>query len=250
MRGLLIIGAASGLGKNLAEVVARDQPDVPLFLADVDMVSLAKVSAAVSARGHCKCDVLRDEDVAVTFDAASRAMPGFCSVVNTAGVAANGREGAQTGGWTRIMDINAGGTIRVSVHAIAHNENGGKIETLVNIASLAGIYPAPMSPVYAASKAAVLHYGRSVPAASGVRVITVCPGFAETPMVTNQDKGVVDYMKSMQDGQLLSPAQVSRAILHALCCPPPLLPSGSCLRVTVQQGIDVVSQKTHVLSKL
>lgn len=142
----------------------RDQPDVPLFLADVDMVSLAKVLvialcavavessalfvpvlhsrirsalqsvlAAIASRCPppppptsyhallaCKadlhvprrCDVLRDEDVAITFDAASRAMPGFCSVVNTAGVAANGREGAQTGGWTRIMDINAGGTIR------------------------------------------------------------------------------------------------------------------------------------------
>lgn len=40
--------------------------------------------------------------------------------------------------------------------------------------------------------------------------------------------------------QLISPAQVSRAILHALQCPPHLLPSGSCLRVTVQQGGRVV----------
>ena len=66
-------------------------------------------------------------------------------------------------------------TPRVCMHALSHNDkNGGKIETLVNIASLvpnpshntriiitthvastqAGIYPAPMSPVYAASKAA------------------------------------------------------------------------------------------------
>jgi hypothetical protein len=34
--------------------------------------------------------------------------------------------------------------------------------------------------------------------------------------------------------QLLSPAQVSRAILHALTSPQ--IPSGSCVRVTVQQG--------------
>jgi hypothetical protein len=32
--------------------------------------------------------------------------------VNTAGVAANGQEQAHGGGWSRIMDINAGGTIR------------------------------------------------------------------------------------------------------------------------------------------
>jgi hypothetical protein len=83
--------------------------------------------------------------------------------------------------------------------------------------SQAGIYPAPLSPVYAASKAAgevshqrnqpifvfhlcsfsprvcfravffhmmsrdilpVLHYGRSVPQTAGIRVITICPGFA------------------------------------------------------------------------
>jgi hypothetical protein len=40
--------------------------------------------------------------------------------------------------------------------------------------------------------------------------------------------------------QLISPAQVSRAILHALTAPPSLLPSGSCVRVTVQQGTCVV----------
>ncbi len=36
--------------------------------------------------------------------------------------------------------------------------------------------------------------------------------------------------------KLITPAQVSRAILHALTCPRSLLPSSSCVRVTVQQG--------------
>lgn len=239
------------MGRNIAETMRREHAHVPLFLADIEPISLAKVCASVSACGHCRCDVTCDSDVARTFDEASKAMPGFCSVVNTAGIAAKGEENVDGAGWAKIMDVNAGGTIRVYMHALSHNDKkGGRVETLVNIASLAGIYPAPISPVYAASKAAVVHFGRSAPPAAGVRVMTVCPGFADTPMVTNQDHGVVEHMKSMQEGKLISPAQVSRAILHALTCPPSLLPSGSCIRVTVQQGIDVVALKAHVISKL
>ena len=84
----------------------------------------------------------------------------------------------------------------------------------------------------------VLHYGRSVPQTAGIRVITICPGFAglgdccfahdkmlhdsplhphshhrhrhhhlqlyhpETPMVTDQNQAVVEYMKSLQDGKV------------------------------------------------
>ena len=59
-------------------------------------------------------------------------------------------------------------------------------------------------------------------------------------MVTNQDAGVVEHMKSMQEGVLIPPAQVSRAILHALMAGAERLPSGSCVRVTVQQGGAVV----------
>ena len=57
-----------------------------------------------------RCDVCRDGDVQAAFAAAAQAIPLFCSVVNTAGVASRGLE--EDDSWNRIMDINAGGAIR------------------------------------------------------------------------------------------------------------------------------------------
>jgi hypothetical protein len=96
---------------------------------------------------RARCDVTRDDDVAQVLAAASKAMPGFCSVVNTAGtflcisepfsrfpfahktrhynhvhihaktlcspgIAAKGEGESDAGSWGRILDVNAGGSIR------------------------------------------------------------------------------------------------------------------------------------------
>ena len=52
---------------------------------------------------------------------------------------------------------------------------------VVNVASLAGLMPLPVAPVYAATKAGVVNFSRSlehVAKTHGVRVNCLCPGFA------------------------------------------------------------------------
>lgn len=60
--------------------------------------------------------------------------------------------------------------------------------TLVGIASVAGYRGLPGSAAYCASKAAVISYLESLRVelrASGVRVVTLCPGYIATPMTRN-----------------------------------------------------------------
>lgn len=64
----------------------------------------------------------------------------------------------------------------------------GRGGVVVNVASQAGLWTVPITPVYAATKAGVVHFSRSMVMARkthGVRVHALCPGFADTPLVAD-----------------------------------------------------------------
>jgi NAD(P)-dependent dehydrogenase (short-subunit alcohol dehydrogenase family) len=65
---------------------------------------------------------------------------------------------------------------------------------LAAIASLAGMIGMPEGGAYSASKAAVIMLLRSLRldlALHGIRVTTVCPGFVDTPMITDEERRTV-----------------------------------------------------------
>jgi NAD(P)-dependent dehydrogenase (short-subunit alcohol dehydrogenase family) len=84
----------------------------------------------------------------------------------------------------RVMDVNVFGmaaTFSPFVHAMRLAGRG----RLVGIASVAGIRGLPGAEAYSASKAAAISYLESLRLemrGSGVRVVTICPGYIETPM--------------------------------------------------------------------
>jgi short-subunit dehydrogenase len=84
----------------------------------------------------------------------------------------------------RVMCTNWFGTIATLQPFIAAMRARGR-GTLAGIASVAGIRGLPGAGAYSASKAAAINYLESLRvelAGSGVRVVTVCPGYIETPM--------------------------------------------------------------------
>ncbi len=84
--------------------------------------------------------------------------------------------------------------------------------SIVATASLAGLTATPMDPVYALTKHAVVGFVRSVApqlAARGIRINALCPGFADTPIVPDELRGVLDV-------PLIEPSFVAEAALQAL----------------------------------
>jgi len=84
----------------------------------------------------------------------------------------------------QVMDINVLGMVKTfqpfiaAMHAAQHG-------TLVGIASVAGFRGLPGAGAYSASKAAAIAYLESLRVelhGSGVKVVTICPGYIETPM--------------------------------------------------------------------
>jgi NAD(P)-dependent dehydrogenase (short-subunit alcohol dehydrogenase family) len=84
----------------------------------------------------------------------------------------------------QVMDINVLGmvqTFQPFVHAMSEAKRG----TLVGIASVAGFRGLPGASAYSASKAAAIAYLESLRVemrGSGVKVVTIAPGYIKTPM--------------------------------------------------------------------
>uniref|UniRef100_A0A8B8DW40 15-hydroxyprostaglandin dehydrogenase [NAD(+)] n=1 Tax=Crassostrea virginica TaxID=6565 RepID=A0A8B8DW40_CRAVI len=97
--------------------------------------------------------------------------------------------------WEKCIDINLNGTIRGTQLGLEYlrKDNGGNGGVILNMASLAGIFPVNYTPVYCASKHAVIGYTRSWalhPDAvnNGVRLFCLCPSFVDTDMIKMDDK--------------------------------------------------------------
>jgi NAD(P)-dependent dehydrogenase (short-subunit alcohol dehydrogenase family) len=107
--------------------------------------------------------------------------------------------------YRQTMQVNVDGVV-LGVRRLAQVMPPGGC--IIVTASLAGLTPMPNDPVYAATKHAVIGFVRSVAvplATRGIAINAVCPGIADTPMVTDE----VRERLSAADFPLLEPAEVA-----------------------------------------
>src|SRR5581483_618117 len=95
--------------------------------------------------------------------------------------------------YRRAMGVNLDG-VAFGMHAAlgAMGERGGDI---VATASLAGLTAVPFDPIYGANKHAVVGLVRAAGAAyvaKGIRVNAICPGFADTNIVSKEAREALD----------------------------------------------------------
>jgi NAD(P)-dependent dehydrogenase (short-subunit alcohol dehydrogenase family) len=113
--------------------------------------------------------------------------------------------------YRRALGANVDGVV-FGVRRLAQVMEPGS--TIVATASLAGLVPMPLDPVYALTKHAVVGFVRSVApqlAGRGIRINALCPGFADTPIVDEE-------LRKWVGGQgltLISPERVAEAALQA-----------------------------------
>jgi short-subunit dehydrogenase len=84
----------------------------------------------------------------------------------------------------QVMDINVLGMVKTFQPFVAAMR-AARAGTLVGIASVAGFRGLPGASAYSASKAAAISYLESLRVElrdSGVKVVTICPGYIKTPM--------------------------------------------------------------------
>jgi NAD(P)-dependent dehydrogenase (short-subunit alcohol dehydrogenase family) len=182
-RVALVTGAASGLGRATARMLAAEGATV--VCADVDAEGAEAVAGETGGLAVA-CDVAHlDADRAMVALAEERC-GGLDLVHLNAGVSTGCGVGEDfdLGRYRRAMGANLDGVV-FGVHAAlpALRRRGGG--AIVATASLAGLTAVPYDPLYAANKHAVVGLVRSLAplAEEGIRVNAVCPGFAESRII-------------------------------------------------------------------
>jgi NAD(P)-dependent dehydrogenase (short-subunit alcohol dehydrogenase family) len=128
-------------------------------------------------------------------------------MVNNAGIALGGQSHLMPPDhWDRLVDVNLRGVVNGVLAAYPRMVAQGHGH-LVNVASMAGLAPTPLTAAYTMTKHGVVGLTttlRPEAAIHGVRVTVVCPGAIETPIL---DKGPPDDLSPQPAGSSLTSRQ-------------------------------------------
>lgn len=185
VKSVVISGASSGIGLALARHYLERGATVAVFARRGEL--LQTLSAEFPNKVFCYTLDVRDasaiRDAAGDF-MARVGVPDI--VIANAGVSRGTLteyvEDEEV--FQNVMDINVLGMVKTFQPFLSAMRKA-KQGTLVGIASVAGFRGLPGSGAYSASKAAAISYLESLRVemhGSGVKVVTLCPGYIKTPM--------------------------------------------------------------------
>jgi 3-oxoacyl-[acyl-carrier protein] reductase len=218
MKVALVTGAGSGLGAAIAARLAADGMHV--VVNDVDVEAAEKVAASVGGTAS-PFDVGDSAAVDAAVDAVVADLGHLDVLVNNAGIivhrpdvaersmaATMARMGGSEGpavaatstlsdaDWERVLRIHLSGTFFCTRAALRHMEPR-RSGAIVNMASIAGLAGLPMVPEYSAAKGGIVAFTKSVAAEVaplGIRVNAVAPAFIDTPLLSDFDETVKQFI--------------------------------------------------------
>jgi hypothetical protein len=182
---VIITGASSGLGAQLARAIGR-AGGIPV-LAARRADRLAALIEEIPNAEAVTCDVTDERDRERLIDGVIDRYGRLDGLINNAGAGATGpalRTSAET--FSRVLDLNLVAPYALSVLAAQKMRDGGG-RSIVNIASVMGLRSIGTIPdaAYVASKSGMIGLTRELASQwgrYGIRVNAVAPGFFATEM--------------------------------------------------------------------
>ncbi|MCE7000376.1 SDR family oxidoreductase [Saccharothrix sp. S26] len=226
-RTAVVTGAASGIGAEIALVLARSGAKVALLARRADR--LAELADKIAAEGGQALAVAADitGDLTEAAEAIHAAFGRVDLVVNNAGVMlANPITEGRDDEWHRMIDTNLKGLLNVTKAFTADLVEAGATGTadLVNISSIGAHLTFPNYAVYTATKAAVTHLSanlRTELGPQGVRVTNVEPGLVHSELADHIDNADVsaDLTRWREEVPPLNPADIGDVVGFATSRP-------------------------------
>jgi 3-oxoacyl-[acyl-carrier protein] reductase len=225
----LVTGATHGIGRATAFALGRAGYRLGVCARTAEALEslVAELRrAGIEADGRA-ADVADPDQVTALVDHVSRTLGEIGVLVNNAGVLiARPIEELTLEDWDATMATNLRGLFLVT-RAVLPPMRARRRGTIVNVASLSARNGFIGGAAYAASKHAVLGFGRSLMLElrkEGIRIITVCPGSVDTGMIRDQP------MLKPDPSRILQPEDVAETVLHAIRLPDRALVSEIDLR--------------------
>ncbi len=218
----IVTGASQGIGQAIALELAA--AGAAVHLVDIQKDKLEEVAEQIRAAGakasvH-SADVTQASQVEAVVQAVLAEDKRLDHLVNNAGITRDNllmrmREEE----WDAVLNINLKGVYLFSKAVIRHmiGQRSGRI---VNIASVVGLMGNVGQANYAASKAGVIGFSKSLArevASRGITVNCLAPGYIATPMTERLSEEVKKaFLENIPLKRFGTPGEVARVVLFLL----------------------------------
>jgi uncharacterized protein len=212
METVLITGASSGIGLELARCFANDKSD--LVLTARNLPALEKLAVELCEQHQVKvfvvpADLAKPETPQRLFDDLKGRGITVDVLVNNAGFGLHGSfAGLPLDRQMEILQVNIAALVQLTglfLPGMIRAKTGG----ILNVGSVAGFLPGPNMAVYFASKAFVLSFSEALHEETrdnGVTVTNLCPGPTETnfSVVARSHRRRISQAKKMSAAEVAS----------------------------------------------
>ena len=177
----LVTGASSGLGKALAQALAKQNVRLILVARREELLKQLAKELPVATEVH-RIDLSNSDDRKRLIQLIHQKTPDL--VINNAGFGLYGRTLSQPlRELEEMVDVNVQALIEITLESARALQNAQKKGTILNISSAAAFFSYPTFSLYAATKAFVNSFSVGLDAelkSEGIRVLTACPGQINT----------------------------------------------------------------------
>jgi 3-hydroxybutyrate dehydrogenase len=207
----LVTGAASGIGKAIAQRYAREGANI--VIADLNLEAANAAAAEIAAAGGTAMGVAMDvtsEDAVNAGVAATVAAYGGVDVlVSNAGIQiVHPLEEFTYADWKKMLAIHVDGAFLTTRACLPHMYKAGS-GSVIYMGSVHSKEASVLKAPYVTAKHGLIGLAKVVAkegAAHGVRANVICPGFVRTPLV---DKQIPEQAKALN----ISEADVIRKVM-------------------------------------
>ena len=214
----IVTGAAQGIGQAIATSLARDGADV--MVMDLDVARCRETIDAIEKEGRralaLQVNVAEWDSVKTSMDQALKEWGHIDILVNNAGITRDGLlMRMKEDDWNAVLQVNLTGTFHCTKACLSSmsKQRSGRI---INIASIVGAIGNVGQANYAASKAAVIGFTKTVAREYASRTVTVnavAPGFIDTAMTQGLSQDVKDaLLNQIPLRRLGTPADIAAAV--------------------------------------
>jgi len=215
----LVTGAAQGIGKAIAFLLAGNGADI--VVSDINLERAEETAKEIEGTGQramaIRVDVANSEEVERMVQTILERFGHIDILVNNAGIARDRLILRMTEeDWDAVLNVNLKGTFNCTKAVVRHmsKQRSGKI---VSIASVVGEMGNAGQANYSASKAGVSGFTKTIArefAQRGINVNAVAPGYIETPMTdVLREKTKEELKQLIPMDRLGRPEDVAEAVL-------------------------------------
>jgi 3-oxoacyl-[acyl-carrier protein] reductase len=215
-RTALVTGGSRGIGLAISQALADGGARVAVIGRDGERA--AQAAEGLPGEGHAGfgCDVADPEQAADTVKAAEAALGPISILVNNAGITRdNILLRLKDEDWDEVMAVNLKGAFNMT-RSLTRGMMKLRDGVILNITSVVGISGNPGQSNYAASKAGLIGFTRSVArelASRNVRCNAIAPGYIETDMTGALDENqTAALLERIPLGRLGSPTDVASLV--------------------------------------